>query len=234
MKLYHGDCLEVMKEISDKSVDCIITDPPYLHESGGRGKFLLGDSLDREKYNMGELSDFGKDQIYNFLNASKRINKKKQWYIFCSEKQVVYYLSWCIENNLKYNLLTWNKPLSVLNTERFSTNMEYIVRIYDNGCKLNKLSDDKLNYYSKYKVCNQLRGKNKIHGSQKPIEIVEQFIELSTNKGDIILDCFMGSGTTGVACYNTKRHFIGIEKDDNYFKLAKERIDNAMAQLKLF
>lgn len=74
---------------------------------------------------------------------------------------------------------------------------------------------------------------NKIHPTQKPEDLIEYLIEKSTDKGDTILDTFMGSGTTGVACYNTGRDFIGIEKDKGYFDLAKERIDNAMAQLKL-
>ena len=166
-KIINADYIDVIKQMPDKCIDLIITDPPYLHEKGGRGNFLLGESLDRNKYNMKELGSFDKEQIYEFLNESKRINKSNQWYIFCSEKQVVYYLSWCVENKLKYNILTWNKPLSILNRERYSTNIEYIIRIYDKGCKLNRIDDSKSKYYSKYKTYNPLRGNNKLHGSQK-------------------------------------------------------------------
>lgn len=229
-KLYNDDCISVMNKMKNDNmkVKMIITDPPYIHEKGGRGKMLLGNSLDRNEFNMKELGDFGKDNIYTFLDVSKRIMEKPQWYIFCSEKQLVYYLNWTHENKLKYNLLTWNKPLSVLNRERYSTNIEYIIRIYDNGCALNKLDldnfPDKTKYYSKYKTYNQIRGKNKLHPSQKPIELLKEIIEVSSNLNDVILDPYMGSASTGVACNELGRDFIGIELNNTYYNIAQERI----------
>ena len=224
-KLFNADYTSI---VGDLRCDIVITDPPYIHEKGGRGKMLLGDSLDREKFNMKELGDFGENEIYQFLNFTKQIMERPQWYVFCSEKQLVFYLNWCKENKLKYNLLTWNKPLSVTNRERYSTNIEYIVRIYTNGCALNKIDleihKEKTKYYSKYKAYTQVRGKNKLHPSQKPIELINELIELSTKEGDVVLDPFMGSGSTGVACVRAKRNFIGIELDENYFKIAKERV----------
>lgn len=233
IKLINGDCIDIMDKIrqNNKRVDLIITDPPYIHEKGGRGKMLLGESLDREKFNMSKLGDFGKDNIYNFLNTSRLIMNKPQWYIFCSEKQIVYYLDWCMENRFKYNIITWNKPLSVMNRERYSTNIEYIIRIYGNGCALNKLdldnNPDLTKYYSKHKTYNQIRGGGKLHPSQKPVEIINEFLQLSSNEMDIILDPFMGSCSTGVACLNSNRNFIGIELDDGYFNIAQQRIKDA-------
>lgn len=231
-KLYQGDYLEVIKGIPDKSIDLLITDPPYIHEKGGRGKMLLGESLDRTKFNIKKMSDFGKEQIYDFLNTTKRIMKKPQWYIFCSEKQIPYYLNWTLENKFKFNILTWNKPLSIMNRERYSTNIEYIIRIYSKGCALNKLDlekdKSKTSYYSKYKVYSQIRGKQKLHPSQKPTEIIQEIIELSSNENDLILDPFMGSGTTGRVCLDTNRKFIGIELDGDYFNIAKNRIEEVL------
>lgn len=227
IQLIFGDYLNEIKKIPNKTVDLIITDPPYLHEKGGRGKMLLGESLDRECFNMKKLGDFGKENIYMFLNTTKDLMKKPQWYIFCSEKQIVYYLNWCIENKMKYNILTWNKPLTIMNRERYSTNIEYIIRIYGNGCALNKLdttNKDVSKYYSKYKTYNQIRGKEKVHPSQKPIELLKELIVLSSNENDLILDCFMGSGSTGMACLETNRKFIGIELERKYFDIAEERI----------
>ena len=228
--LLQGDCLEVMDKMIKKGVkvNLILTDPPYMHEKGGRGKMLLGDSLDREKFNMKELGDFGKEQIYNFLNKSKLLMNKPQWYIFCSEKQIVYYLDWCQENKFKYNILTWNKPLSVMNRERYSTNIEYIVRIYGNGCALNKLdldnNPDQTKYYSKYKTYSQIRGKGKLHPSQKPIEILNEIISVSSNINDTIFDPYIGSGSTLIASINTNRKCIGIELDEKYCEITKNRI----------
>lgn len=227
--LFNGNCLEIFKS-NDIKCDIVITDPPYIHEKGGRGKMLLGQSLDREKFNMKELGDFGKENIFDFMSATKLLMKKPQWYIFCSEKQIVHYLDWCVENKIKYNILTWNKPLSILNRERYSTNIEYIIRAYSNGCALQKIDLDKnpqkTKFYSKYKTYTQVRGKEKKHPSQKPVDLILELIELSTQENDTILDCFMGSGSTGVACINTNRNFIGIELDEKYFNIAKERIEN--------
>jgi site-specific DNA-methyltransferase (adenine-specific) len=71
------------------------------------------------------------------------------------------------------------------------------------------------------------RNNGKLHPTQKPIDILERIIKTSSNPGDIVLDCFMGSGSTGVACVNTGRSFIGIELDPNYYSIAEERINNA-------
>lgn len=226
-KLYNDDYLNILENIK---CDLIITDPPYLHEKGGRGKMLLGNSLDRKEFNMSKLGDFGKESIYEFLNSTKLLMKKPQWYIFCSEKQIVYYLDWCVENKYKYNILTWNKPLSVMNRERFSTNIEYIIRIYGNGCALNKIDLDeypnKTELYSKYIKINQIRGNTKLHPSQKPTEIIKKYLELSSKDGDVIFDPFMGSGSTGVSCLELNRSFIGCEKELDIFKVASDRINN--------
>jgi len=231
VKLFKDNCLDIMDKLIEKNfkVDLIITDPPYKHEKGGRGSMLLGMSLDREKFNMKELGDFGEEQIYDFLNKSDKCMKKTNMYIFCSEKQLPFYFNWCVLKNKKFNLLTWNKPLSVMNRERYSTNIEYIIRIYTNGCALNKIDFDlypeKTLYYSKYKTFNQIRSTYKLHPSQKPVEILTQFIELSSKENDVILDPFMGSGSTGEASININRNFIGIELDEGYFKIAEDRIN---------
>jgi site-specific DNA-methyltransferase (adenine-specific) len=72
------------------------------------------------------------------------------------------------------------------------------------------------------------RDKNKMHPTQKPVSLMEYLVKTYTNEGDIVLDNTMGSGTTGVACVRAKRNFIGIEKDENYFKIAKSRIESEM------
>jgi site-specific DNA-methyltransferase (adenine-specific) len=226
--IIHGDCLELMKDNNISPFNgLIVTDPPYIHEKGGRGKMLLCETLDRNQFNMKELGDFGEKDINEFMNTTKRLMNKPQWYIFCSEKQVVYYLNWAVSNKFKYNILTWNKPLSILNRERYSTNIEYIIRVYSIGCALNKLNLDlypeKSDYYSKYKSFKQIRS-NKLHPSQKPIEIISQIIELSSNEDDIILDPFAGSGSTAIACINTNRNYILMEKEQKYYDIIQDRI----------
>ena len=111
-------------------------------------------------------------------------------------------------------------------TKFFTTDIEYIVRIYQDGVSLHKVltedgSKSDINYYMKRQVAQQPKGE---HGTMKPVAIMERLIEVSSLEGDIILDTFMGSGTTGVACVNTNRNFIGIELNEKYFNIAKERI----------
>ncbi|NFF75980.1 site-specific DNA-methyltransferase [Clostridium sporogenes] len=237
-RIFCEDCISDelnigINKIPDESINLIITDPPYLHEKGGRGKFLTSEALDRKQFNMKQLGNFGEKEIYNFLNKTQRLMKKPQWYIFCSEKQIVYYLKWCLESKYKYNILTMNKPLSILNRERYSTNIEYIIRIYSKGCALNKLdlknNPEQSHYYSKYKQISKI--KNKIHPSQKPDYVIKQILEVSTKKNDIILDLYTGSGTIPLECIKSDRKFIAFdngldEKTNRYWsEIAQKRIN---------
>lgn len=154
--------------------------------------------------------------------------KKMNCYIFCNDTLIPYYLNWANKNKKKFTILTWEKPLSILNRNRFSQNLEYIVRIYDNGTALNKLDLDKFpekkDYYSKNRKMNQPKGKGKLHPTQKPIEYIEGIIELSSNEGDTVLDAFMGGATTAIACIKLNRNYIGFEKDEKYFEIGEKRI----------
>ena len=109
----------------------------------------------------------------------------------------------------------------LISRTHFAPNIEYIIRINKKG--LNKL-ENKTSYYQKIK--RYKRPQHKIHEAEKPIELLKEFIELSSNENDIILDPFMGSGSTGVACINANRRFIGIELDEKYYNIACERINN--------
>ena len=82
-------------------------------------------------------------------------------------------------------------------------------------------------YKTKTNLLDFSRDSNKLHPTQKPIQLMEDLIKVNSNEGDVVLDCFMGSGTTGAAAKNTKRNFIGIELDKNYFEIAKNRIEIA-------
>lgn len=226
--LHNEDYLTRVRHMPDRCVDVVITDPPYLHEKGGRGKMIRGESLDRDRFNMKELGDFGEEEINTFLSETRRLMERPQWFIFCSEKQLYFYIRWAVQNKMKYNILCWCKPLSVMNRERFSTNIEYVVRIYGNGCALNKLDleaePEKTRFYSKHQTLAQIRGADKKHPSQKPLELLFPFIELATEPGGIVFDPFLGSGSTAVACALSGRSCVGVEKTAEYYEVAKQRI----------
>ena len=231
IELWQGDCLELMKDIPDKSVDLVITDPPYLHVKGG---------MKSKKYNTGTwkadsdmvtgMSDFGEAEIFNFLDTVIPKMKKVNMYIFCSKLQLVYYFKYISMNKkLKYDLLVWDKVKYTMKSSKFYTSdIEYVVRIYQAGVSLRKvLTEDgtksDINHYMKRQAHPQPRGE---HGTMKPVNLIENFIRVASDEHDVVLDPFVGSGTTGVACKNLGRKFIGIELDESYFNLAKDRIDN--------
>lgn len=228
-KIYNEDCLEGMKRIPDKSVDLILTDPPYLHVKGG---------MKSKKYNVGtwkanshmvqSMSDFGKDEINTFLDIAIPKMKKVNMYIFCSKLQLVHYFEYISRNKkLKYDLLVWDKEkYSMKSTKFFTTDIEYIVRIYQSGVSLYKVlvedgSKSDINYYMKRQVARQPKGE---HGTMKPVALMERLIKVSSLEGDSVLDPFIGSGTTAIACINTNRNFIGFELDKHYCEIATERI----------
>ena len=230
--LYNGSCFELLKEIPDNYINLIITDPPYLHEKGGgknhgtegKSKIANSDMFNFNSPMMKNMSSFGENEIYSLLDEFKRIMKKMNCYIFCNDSQLLYYLLWAKQNKKKTTVLIWEKPLSILNRNRFSQNVEYIVRIYDNGTSLNKLDitnePHKKDYYSKVRKFNQYKGKDKLHPLQKPYDYIAGLIELNSNEGDIILDCFSGSGQTLRVAKDYNRNFIGIEINKEYYDIS--------------
>lgn len=219
--LRQGDCLEVMKDIPDKSIDLIVTDPPYLHIKGGcKSKGLNKGCRDVNSKVVSNMSDFGEQQINEFLNMVKFKMKSINMYIFSSKLQVPYYLNWAIKNKCQFDILVWDKDFTgIISRKFFANNSEYIIRIYKRG--LNRLEDNM--FYQK--IHKFKRPANKLHEAQKPTELLERLILLSSNENDNVLDCFMGSGSTGVACKNLNRNFIGVEIDEKYFEIATVRIN---------
>lgn len=108
--------------------------------------------------------------------------------------------------------------------------MEFIVRIYENGTALNKLEDSSM--YSRVIKSSYLKAK--YHPTQKPLEIFTRLISLSSKEGDIVIDPFLGSGTTAIAAKKLGRKYIGIENNGKFFKIAEERISKETEELALF
>ena len=183
IKLYHGDCLEIMKDIPDKSIDMILCDPPY--------------------------PDYYTKEFYYFDGIIDILDKFTcRQFIFWSAKS---------KFPLDYTAIhVWDKITGAANQYDF---------IYErNGYKKQKVfRGHRINStvsanFAKEKFFN--------HKSQKPLAVLESIINYAKIEG-VICDPFMGSGSTGVACINTNRNFIGIEKDDKYFEIAKNRIEKA-------
>lgn len=229
-KIFLGDCFNILPQIPDSSIDLILTDTPYLFDKGGNGggntKIATSNMYSTGSKVMAEMSAFTYDQLDKFLNESKRIMKKMNFYAFCNDSLLAYYLYWATINKYKYNILIWEKPLSVLNRERYSTNVEYIVRIYEDGVSLNKLDTTIANNSYKYSKVKNYKVKDKKHPTKKPDMYVKDIIELSSDEGDIVLDPFMGEGTTVINAKKLRRRYIGIDIDEKYFNLARHKLQS--------
>lgn len=221
-----GDCLELMKNIPDKSVDMVLTDPPYENDNHGGGKTELAQRKLVKDLHIDFMSKgFDYDTCFKEM---LRICKTPNFLIFCSNKQITKIMSWFETNtkNTSVTLLVWNKTNpSPLCNGKYLSDIEFIVYVRGKGATFN--NDTPFEYKHKCYTSPIVSNKNRLHPSQKPIELLERYIRLHSKEEDTILDCFMGSGSTGVACMNTNRNFIGFELDENYFEIAKDRINEA-------
>jgi site-specific DNA-methyltransferase (adenine-specific) len=227
-RLMKGDCLERMKEIESGSVDMILTDPPYeLSKSKGGG--MMGKGGRKFMQEVKEQGMINGIDTESFLNACLSLFDHKQKFcavITCSTKQIIEYITWAENSGFQYGLGIWHKsnPAPLCNY-KYLNDVEYW--IYIKGKKSKILG----NYHSKSLVYkSQINKKDKKlygHATCKPVELMEKFITNHSTDQQVILDPFMGSGSTGVAAKNLNRKFIGIEMDEGYFNIAKKRIDEA-------
>ena len=202
-KLYNGDCLEYLKTLKDNEIDVLITDPPY-GKKADKGTNGFGCSKNR-KYNDNWDSKIPNKEVFDeMLRVSKKV------IIFGAN-----YFAHLLPPSKCW--IFWDKKGDVAFKNPFADGE----LIYTNFTKpVKKIVFKQQGFITDSKD-------KRVHPTQKPSELMQILIENYTNENDIILDCFMGSGSTGVACMNTNRRFIGIELQENYFNMAKQRIEEA-------
>lgn len=222
-----GDCLDLLKGVPDKSIDLVVIDPPYLVETDGAGMFgKKADNYGGERYVMKNI-DFMKNGIEEkVLDELYRVMKKVNIYIWASQKQIPIFYKYFVENKkCNWNLISWHKtnPTPTCGN-KYLNDTEYVLFFRDKGVKIYGEYATKRTFYVSKK--NLQDKKLYGHPTIKPLDIIENLIINSSKEGNTVLDCFMGSGTTGVACKKLNRNFIGYEIDEKYFNIAKERIEN--------
>ena len=224
IKLNNGDSIEFMKELDNNTIDAIITDPPYNISRDNNFKTMGRNGI-----------DFGEwDKNFNLTNwikiAQPLLKKGGNIVIFNDWKNMSYIVEELEKNNFEVkDLIHWKKTNAMPRNRdrRFITNYEVAVWAVKKGGKwtFNRLSDT----YEIPEIVGGITPKSeKINGghpTQKPVYVMRWIIERLTNENDIVLDPFMGSGTTGVACKELNRRFIGSELDKNYFNMAQQRIN---------
>lgn len=219
--LRQGDCLEIMKEIADESIDLIVTDPPYKIVQGGcTNKAVRLKGSNDEQLKKGTLFNENTIKFEQWIPIIyKKLKEDTHCYIMTNDRNLKDLLIVCEKVGFKLlNILVWGKSKHSPN-RYYLKNCEFIVFLRKGKAKnINNMGTKQL------LLINNVDDKK--HPSEKPIELLKILIENSSNKNDIVLDPFMGSGTTGVACKRLNRKFIGIELDENYFNIAKTRIEN--------
>ncbi len=227
IKLYHGDCLEIMKDIPDGSIDLVLTDPPYL----------INYKTNRRKDKTHSfcntiINDNNEQLIIDFIYESYRVLKDNTaFYCFCSPDTVEFFKYSIQQAGFKIkNIIVWVKNNWTAGDLKAQYGKQYELIIYANKGRreLNGKRISDVWYFDK------VAGKKQLHQNQKPLELIQQIIEKSSKENDLVLDPFIGSGTTAVACINTGRNFIGIELDETYFNIAKKRIEDAEKSLNNF
>ena len=224
-KIYNMDCLEGLKLIPDKSIDLVVTDPPYDIQTSGAGIYKQAD-----KQYVKELNFMKDGFLPEVLDELCRVLKKINIYIFCSQKQIIPLLDYFVKGKkCNYNLLTWHKtnPVPACGN-KYLTDTEFILFFREKGVKIYGNFNSKFTYY--VTPLNQRDKKRYGHPTVKPLEMIQNFVINSSLEDMIVLDPFMGSGTTAVACINTNRNYIGFELDKHYCEIANERIQKALAE----
>jgi DNA modification methylase len=245
--LIHGDCLEEMKKIPSGSVDMVLADPPYGTTACKWDSVIpldeMWEQLNRVIKTNGSIVLFGQEPFSSMMRCSSIETFKYDWYwrktrpsgfvnaklkplkdieiisVFSigttangSAKNMTYH-----PQGLEDCDISWNRPSTY-------KGIEGVNNYRKNHPKHRKIEKKG---YPRQVLEFSNPNSNLLHPTQKPVALMEYLIKTYTNEGETVLDFTMGSGTTGVACVNTNRNFIGIEMDDKYFAIAKERIDNA-------
>lgn len=239
MQLISTDCLKYLKWMPDKCVDLVVTDCPYHIVSGGCTNIPrddeTGDILNKrntftqKNAKTGKLFNNNEIEFKDWLPEVYRVLKDNtHCYIMINARNLKDLQTEAEKVGFKFQqIIIWNKGNATPN--------RYYLNAYEMILMLRKGNAKNINNMGCKNIIDvkNIRG-NKTHPTEKPVELNEILIKNSTEEGDLVLDPFMGTGSAAIACYNTKRHFIGIEIDETYYKIALDRVKKAEEDITLF
>ena len=217
VKLYNDDCLNVLKDIEDNSIDLVVTDPPYEVITGGRNGGVKGKPSGILTENKQLMKSIPKADLW--LSECFRVMKDgTHIYIMTNTLNLTNYLNIINDVGFKlHNLLVWNKNNTTPN-RWYMKNCEYVIFARKGFAKsINNPSSQTVHNF------DNIIG-NKKHPTEKPVDLMKLYVGNSSQVGGTVLDPFMGVGSTGVACKELNRNFIGVELDEQYFDIATKRI----------
>ena len=245
-KIHLGDCVELLRQIPDNSINLIIVDPPYniskLNDNRDRSK-LNSPIMRREsplKYDFGEWDNKTREEFLDFtrtwLFQCCRVLKDGGTIISFFNKEDISYLGWTAKGYYPENpvrtrtIFTWCKsnPVPSFRKVNYLSATEFVWIGSKGKWTFNfKMQKEMKNFMI---TANGSSYKKTKHPTEKPLSLIKYFVEVHSNKDDLILDCFMGSGTTALACKQLGRNFIGIEAIKEYVDMANERLNQEVLQ----
>lgn len=220
-----GDCVERMHEIPDGFVDLVVADPPYTMTKKGKSvrpnymPVSMGNS-----FFPGILPEKSEwlSECFRVMNP-----EGAHLYVFCNTNDIQAYLNAAALAGFKlHNIISMIKDTKMPN--RWYLKFTELILFFRKG-KAKPINDMTSRDWAKVSMPTQANGK--VHVTQKPLCLVQKFVTNSSHAGDCVLDPFLGSGTTGVACINTGRRFIGVELHEPFFDIARGRIETAIASI---
>jgi len=236
--IHHTDAIEFLKSLPDKCIDMVLVDPPYniSKKNDNRDRSQLNSPVMRRKkplnYDFGEWDNFEREDFFDFtkkwLKECCRVLKEDGTIISFFNKEDISFLGWTAkEFGIRTRtIFTWHKtnPVPSFRKVNYLSSTEFIwIGSKGKFKTFNFLKQKEMHNF--FETPNSsIYGKTK-HPTEKPISLISHFIKIHTNEGDVVLDPFLGSGTTAIACLKNNRKFIGIEINEEYVKIARERVE---------
>lgn len=216
-KIYLGDCCEILPSLNIKA-DFVLTDPPYDQDNHGGGVSDMAQRKLNKAYIDFISGSFSMEQTFNHI---ARINNPINSVIFCSNKQVSTMMRYWEDKGFSATLLVWDKinPIPFGNG-KYISNIEFMVYIRGTNSTYNNIGYNEQLKTFRYGVPS---AKQRLHPTEKPITLLERLIRIHSNENDLIIDPFLGSGTTCLASKNLSRQSVGIEVEEKYCEIAAKR-----------
>jgi len=219
MKIINGECIEELREMKDNSVDLVITDPPYFVPAQ---HYATRKAFKRNFGDLGVMEFFFKEV---FKELTRVLKPTGCLYIFCDGQSYPIFYYHLYQFCKSVRPLIWNKKTSI-NGYHWRHQHEIIIFAQmPENVKVPTGDGDILDYRA-------VKVNDRIHPAEKPVELLKRFIEKSSKEGDIVLDCFAGSGSLGDACKELNRDFILIEKEIEYFKTIEKKFTIKQEEVK--
>jgi DNA modification methylase len=227
-RLLCGDSTDsdaVAKLMNGEKADMVFTDPPYNISMGDNQTGVIGNNLKKQKQSISFISDFNP---MDFLNTLPTVfGKSMNAYIFCNKDLLPEYLAWAKDAGYSFNVLIWKKPNAIPIKDAHRPDIEYLLLFRKSSIWNYGLKD------VNYSRCLEYGRESGLHPTMKPIELISNELKISSNIGSVVMDFFLGSGSTMVAAHQLKRKCYGMELDPKYCQVIIDRMIKLDPDLKI-